>query len=567
MKYRTYLLLRRAGRQFHTTGLLVGTVFFAVSLAPSLLPRDDVVQGVISGLSLAAGYGTGVAGWWLWRLLQLPVPRRKVQQWIQLLATVICVGLAMLALREAREWQDSLRDLMGMEPVASVQATVVGAISLTLFLAVLLLTRLFRRTFRFLSGKLQRFIPARISAITGAVLALLLFWSIIEGVLFSSLLQVADRSYQRIDTMIDPETGQPDTPLRAGSEGSLLEWEQLGRQGRRFLSSGPRAEDIARFTDGVAYEPIRVYVGLNSAETPEERARLAVAELERVGAFSRSALVILTPTGTGWVDPASIDTLEYLRRGDVASVAAQYSYLPSPLALLQEGEYGVDMARALFQAIYRRWTRLPREQRPELYLQGMSLGALNSDRSFDFYDIIDDPFDGALWIGPPFRSETWRDVTQRRDRSSPAWLPRFRDGRVVRFANQTGGMADAGADWGNFRIGFLQYASDPVTFFSPETFYREPDWMQGRRGPDVSPDLRWFPVVTGLQLLADMAFGSAPEGFGHSYAPEHYHDAWLALAGAEGRHPRSLQRLREMHSAGGGYSVIMEPTILNAPAR
>lgn len=32
-------------------------------------------------------------------------------------------------------------------------------------------------------------------------------------------------------------------------------------------------------------------------------------------------LVIITPTGTGWVDPAAIDSLEYLQRGDVASVA------------------------------------------------------------------------------------------------------------------------------------------------------------------------------------------------------------------------------------------------------
>ena len=54
----------------------------------------------------------------------------------------------------------------------------------------------------------------------------------------------------------------------------MLDWEQPGRQGRRFLFSGPRAENIAGFTDGVAMDPVRVYVGINSAETPEERADL-----------------------------------------------------------------------------------------------------------------------------------------------------------------------------------------------------------------------------------------------------------------------------------------------------
>ncbi|MEX1198631.1 MAG: alpha/beta-hydrolase family protein [Pseudohongiellaceae bacterium] len=564
-RWTTRRLLRRAGGYFHTTGLLVGTVFFAMSLAPSLLPREDAVQGVISGLSLAAGYGTGVVGWWIWSYFQLPVATPRVQWRIGLVATILCVLLAVASLMRASVWQNSLRELMGMDPVSGVQATVVGLVALLVFLAALLVARLFQRTLLYLSRRLQRFVPPRISYLIGALAALVLFWSIIDGVLFSLALQAADRSYQRIDALIDPEIEPPRNPLRTGSETSMLDWEQLGRQGRRFLSSGPRAEDIAEFTDGVAREPIRIYVGLNSAETPEERAELALAELQRVNAFDRSVLVIMTPTGTGWIDPASIDTLEYLHRGDVATVAAQYSYLPSPLALMQEGEYGVDMARALFQAIYRHWSALPADQRPDMYLQGMSLGALNSDRSFDFYDIIDDPFDGALWIGPPFRSETWRDVTQRRDPGSPAWLPRFRGGEVVRFANQQGGMGEASADWGSFRIAFLQYASDPVTFFDPRTFYREPDWMAGERAPDVSDDLRWFPIVTGLQLAADMAFGTAPEGYGHQYAPEHYHDAWLALTGPGGWSDASLQRLREMHRAGGGYRIIMEPTILNAP--
>lgn len=103
---------------------------------------------------------------------------------------------------------------------------------------------------------------------------------------------------------------------------------------------------------------------------------------------------------------------------------------------MAKGAYGVETTRALFQAVYGHWTQLPRESRPALYIFGLSLGALHSDRSFDFYDIINDPFNGALWSGPPFRTGTWRTATDRRHPESPEWLPRFRDGSVIRFANQ-----------------------------------------------------------------------------------------------------------------------------------
>ena len=45
-----------------TVGVLLGTLFLSVSLSPSLLPRPFAVQGVLSGLSFAFGYGLGVAG-------------------------------------------------------------------------------------------------------------------------------------------------------------------------------------------------------------------------------------------------------------------------------------------------------------------------------------------------------------------------------------------------------------------------------------------------------------------------------------------------------------------------
>lgn len=48
-------LLRRQWDSFSFIGLVVATLFFAVSLTPSLLPRHYPVQGILSGFALAAG--------------------------------------------------------------------------------------------------------------------------------------------------------------------------------------------------------------------------------------------------------------------------------------------------------------------------------------------------------------------------------------------------------------------------------------------------------------------------------------------------------------------------------
>ncbi|MCH8505254.1 MAG: alpha/beta-hydrolase family protein [Ectothiorhodospiraceae bacterium] len=515
---------------FSASGLLLGTLFFAFSLTPSLLPRPFFVQGIISGLSFTAGYALGYAGRWLWSYLEFPLPGPRTERFVKLAASAVFLVIAVVFLWRASEWQNSVRRLMEMEEAGGVQPFGGAFIALLVFAFFVLVAWLFRRTFHFLSRRMERFVPRRVSFALGTAAALALFWSVIDGVIFTQTLRMADNTYRQLDVLMQDDVEPPDDPAHTGGAESLISWEDLGGRGRRFVTSGPSGEDIGAFHGEEAQDPIRVYVGLNAAETPQERARLALEELKRVGGFERSVLLLATPTGRGWVDPAAQNPVEYILRGDVATVAAQYSYLPSPLALIAEGEYGVETARALFEEIYGHWTTLPEDERPALYLHGLSLGALNSDRSFDLYDIIDDPFQGALWSGPPFRSDTWRQITSSRERGSPAWLPRFRDGTVVRFMNQEQGLNTLETDWGPFRIAYLQYASDPVTFFDPQAFYSEPAWMSGERGPDVSPDLRWFPVVTMLQLAADMmVMGTSPMGYGHVYAAEHYIDAWVAL--------------------------------------
>lgn len=527
-------------------GVLLGTVFLSVSLAPSLLPRPPAVQGLLAGVSFAIGYALGVAGLALWKFLHVPVAGPRLTRLLTLAAAVLCALIAVFFLWQASSWQDSLRAMMGMQESAGLRPAAVGPVAVLVFALLLTLARLFRRTFHLLSRQLARFVPPRISHLAGIVIAVLLFWSAVDGVLFNFLLRTADQSFAQLDALIEDDLPRPARPEQTGSAESLVSWQQLGRQGRRFISSGPDAADLSAFFGTSLPAPVRVYVGLNSADTPEQRARLALEELKRAGGFERSVLLLVTPTGTGWVDEASQDPVEYLFRGDVATVAVQYSYLNSPLALLTQAAYGAENARAVFVEIYGYWRSLPVDVRPRLFLNGLSLGSLNSDLSFDLFDIIDVPFTGALWSGPPFRNDSWRRITRDREPGSPAWLPRYRGGSVVRFMNQTSGLREGYPAWNDFRIVFLQYASDPITFFDPSIAWSEPAWMREPRGPDVSPDLRWFPVVTMLQLAADMVVGTAPRGFGHEYAPADYIEAWLALAEPEGWTPSELERLRKV---------------------
>lgn len=511
-------------------GIVLGGLFFAAALTPTLVPRSYLTQGALAGACFAIGYGAGNLWRWLWHYLELPEPSERIRSATNLSIAGACLLVVVIFLWRATEWQNSIRAAMNMEPVESAHPIKVCAIALVTFIALLFLARLFRLVTSFLAAHSRRFIPRRVANVLGVVIAALLFWSIANNVLIRTAFSVLDSSFRELDILFEPERPQPTGTGRTGSQASLVNWKELGRMGRRFIASGPTAAEIGAVTGRAAYDPVRVYVGLASRDTAQARAKLALEELKRQHGFDRKILIVITPTGTGWIDPAAMDTVEYLCDGDVASVAMQYSYLNSPLSLLFQPEYGAEAARALFAEIYGYWTTLPKDRRPKLYLHGLSLGAMNSEKSAELFETIGDPIAGALWSGPPFEARNWRSITANRNEGSPAWLPEFRDGRFVRFMNQNGPTVPADAPWGSMRVVYLQYASDAITFFAYRDAFQRPAWMNAPRGPDVSPELRWYPVVTMLQLALDMAVATAtPMGYGHVYAPEHYVDAWVAV--------------------------------------
>lgn len=527
-------------------GFVIGALFFAASLTPSLIPRSMEVQGILTGVAFSAGYGTGVILVGLWRYLELPYLSIKYLKFINLLVSAICLYLMYLALHHAADWQNSVRHVLSMEPVDSAYPVSVSILAILSFVMILFIARGLIGLGRIIANTLYRRFPRRVSIIAGVAITVALSITLANGVLVNYTFRLLDASFQQIDALLEPDRPQPLIAERAGNPASSLDWRKLGRAGREFVASGPARAEISNFNHRDALEPIRLYAGLQVAETPDERAKLLLDELIRINAFDRAALVIITPTGTGWVDPSAIDGLEFLFNGDVASVALQYSYLNSPLSLVFQPENGLASSQALFRAVYSYWKELPKDRRPKLYLHGLSLGAFNSQQSITFFDILGDPIDGAVWSGPPFPSEKWRSLTDNRDAGSTEWLPVFQDGRFVRFMNQNGIPEGNTGTWGNVRFVYLQYASDAITFFDKSLLYREADWMKSPRGPDVSPLLQWYPVVSMLQLLIDMPLAdTVPMGYGHVYAPEHYLNAWLEVTGIEGWNTEKIESLKK----------------------
>ncbi|HEY0332438.1 MAG TPA: alpha/beta-hydrolase family protein [Stenotrophomonas sp.] len=532
-------------------GIVAATLLFVASLTPSMVPRGATAQGVLSGVCLGLGYALGIGLRGAWRYLQLPrLPRPRAMEHLPTLLGLVGLVAVVSAVWLARPWQDSVRQVMGLPPVDGPYSLRLLLVAFATFAVLLLIGRGLVLLARATARRARRVMPVRVAnALAVAVVAVLVFF-VANGVILRGLLHVADASFRQADALLPPEGQAPVSDRVTGGPGSLIAWEDLGRAGRDFITNGPSQADIAQMAGGQAQAPIRVYVGLPAGPDARSRARLALRELQRVGGFDRSILVVITPTGTGWVDPAAIDSLEYLQRGDVASVAAQYSYLSSPLSLLVEPELGEESARALFAEVYGYWRTLPKAHRPRLYLHGLSLGAMNSERSLDLFDVIEDPIDGALWSGPPFASRHWRAITRARNAGSPEWLPAFRDGRFVRFMNQHGGPVPPQAPWGRARVVYLQYASDAITFFSPHDAWRAPDWMEAPRGPDVSPQLRWYPLVSMSQFALDMMLADdAPMGYGHVFAPSHYVPAWRGVLGDDDWSGAELQHLQQQLDA------------------
>ncbi|WP_249645436.1 alpha/beta hydrolase [Nocardia sputi] len=541
-------------------GLVIATVFFALSVTPSLLPRDWLFQGLISGINAAIGYGVGCLLEWLFRLwvrprLKISVPPTWVRYAVKSAVLFTAALSAALMLVQSARWQREITALMGMEGTTTPAYLRTGLLSLLVGAAVVAVYRTLREIILFLARLLNRWVrvPQELAPAAGFLVLVVLAVTIFNGVATQAFFAVANSAFSVRNDHTSVNAVQPRQPERSGSPTSLAKWETLGFEGRWFVSHGPTASRITSVTGRPAKEPIRAYVGLESVEGGVEPADLAVSELERTGAFDRKALVVVTTTGTGWVNSLAAGAIEYMYDGDTAIVATQYSYLPSVLSFLADRTKAAAAGRDLFDAVYEHWTARPPQARPKLLVYGESLGSQGSEAAFDGLADLRAKVDGALWVGPPNSNRLWQQFVARRDPGSREVQPLYADGLVVRFASDSADLARPSSEWRAPRIAYLQHASDPIVWWSTDLIFSQPDWLSEPRGSDVSSQMRWWPFVTFWQVAADLTNAQGvTDGHGHRYGTLVL-DGWAAIAAPPDWTAARSERIRAEVEAAEDY--------------
>ncbi|BBY41292.1 hypothetical protein MMAN_54260 [Mycobacterium mantenii] len=533
-------------RHYTFTGTAVGVVFIWLSLTPSLLPRGALFQGLVSGLSGAIGYGLGVFAVWLVRYMAGRQSSPPPPRWAWLvLVPVGLIGMVLMAIW-FHVWQDDVRNLMGVEHLKWYDYPLGAVLSVVVLFTVVEVGQFIRWLVRFLVGELDRVAPFRLSATIVVVVLVTLTITLLNGVVLKFAMRTMNHTFATANEEMNPDTAPPKTPLRSGGPESLVSWDSLGREGRIFVEGGPTVEQLTAFNGDPAAEPIRAYAGLDSSKGITAAAELAAQELQRTGGLRRAVVAVATTTGTGWINEAEASALEYMYNGNTAIVSMQYSFLPSWLSFLVDKENARHAGQALFEAVDRLIRQMPEAQRPKLVVFGESLGSFGGEAPFLSLNNVLARTDGALFSGPTFKNTIWTDLTSTRDARSPEWLPIYQDGKYVRFIARAKDLARPDAPWDHPRVVYLQHASDPIAWWTPDLLFSKPDWLNEPRGYDVLPQTRWIPVVTFLQVSADMAVAvDVPDGHGHHYVAA-VADGWAAVLPPPDWTPEKTAKLRPL---------------------
>ena len=521
------------------TGLVLAWVGYLVALTPTMVPRTTTVQVVMSTLLPLTGYAIGAV---LGALTRLVAGNRH---WLDTHDTARRVAIAAFAVAAvgalvltpfALQWQTELAAAAGWGLPSWPLVVTIAPITTVLLVG---LGRALRAGGRAIGRTWHRVVPSPgLSTLLGG-----LSMAALVVVALAGMVLLVYHSFVRADADASGQQ-QPESALRSGSPASLVEWETLGRKGREFVSGGPTAATIEGFSGVPAKEPIRVYVGKEQAGTPQERAALLVEETRRAGGFDRESLVVVVTSGLGSVHPVSARTLEYVANGDVATAASAYSAVPSWLTALTDPT-GVDReAAALTEAFTQAVAALPPDQRPDLYLNGESLGALGSQDVFvnQSPEQVVEQLDGVLWVGTPATSDLiaqWASFPE----GTPAWEPVVDDGTIARFAASAERVDLTDPAWGPRRILFMHSATDPVAYLEGSLWRTRPAWIGQSRFDTLPERMAWWPLFTWEQMLIDFTTnGIVPPGFGHNYSDSHA-TGWAAVLQPEGWDAATVARL------------------------
>lgn len=529
-------------------GLVFGFLAFYVTLMPMLLPRMWLVQAVCCGVAAAIAYAFGKL---ITKGVEVGCYLCGRQVWcVPRLFRMGVLGLGISVLFGVTVYHynvmEQMRVLMDMPSEPFLKTAFGVVLGLGLWLILVVVSRFFvivtESLVNLVAPKMHISVRA-VSWVVSSVLVLSVVFGVTRYTLWQPALQKISQAALKLDQTDPKALTAPVVAYRSGSEGAGQSWVSLGHYGQRFVSLGLSADEITALTGRPAKEPIRVFAGLDNDE-PDQKAilkvvSLAMSELDRTDAWSRGHLVLHGATGRGWVEEYSSLAVEYLTDGDVASVAVQYSYLPSQVSYIMDSEASSHANQLLYDAIKKKLASLPEGKRPKLYLAGESLGAYATQSNFSDMAALVRGVDGAVWVGTPRLSPLWQNLVASRMAGTSEGLPIIDGGRHVRFMDypETLGEAHPNAamygEWAYPRVVFVQYASDPIVWWSPRMAYARPDWMREPAGRDVPRVPMWLPVLSFWELSLDMpASSNTPAGHGHIYRYDTI-GAWQAVLGHE----------------------------------
>jgi uncharacterized membrane protein len=512
-------------------GVITGIRFATKSLEPSLMRRSAVDQGLIMGGSFLTGFLSGsIAG----RALQLlPLPKSGVGVRLLGVAAASAQSAQVLNTRdpntpppidESEAWTEAGSEIMSALALAGLGGKHLPAATVTTASAVVAATALEGRAaierrqdhpdanylitatgvgaglnlgVAILVGSVvagariaAHFAPrnrfARVAAGTGGAVAVAGALGLGGRLAASRVLgKIAAGNRATEVSYAEP----PDATSMSGNRYSLTPYATLGLQGRRLVSEYTHVEDIEELMGEPARAtPVRVYVGLGSADTEDERVELAIQEMRRAGGFERSLIVAASPAGTGYVNYITVEAAELMARGDLATVAVQYGEVPSMLSITKVG----DAARVYRKLVTRLRDEIDATGRPiRLAAYGESLGSITcqigvreASRGRDGLIV-----DHALWVGTPQGSKLFAELTA-------SGVPVFDHFDDVRTYLAAGNPAPS--------VLLLNHDNDPVTKFTPTLAYRMPEWLKtNARGRNMDPHQRWLPGVAFWQALID----------------------------------------------------------------
>lgn len=514
-------------------GAALAAVGYVASLTPTLLPRTTLSQAAASALVVVTCYaiGASIEGLIDWGLRKFrpeaTIHPRRFDRPLAV-ATLVFFVIAAAFTPSRMQWQAEQAQSVGVDSHPSWPLVII--FTFVLFIVFLYIGRGIRALARKLGGQIGRLFGWEgashelVRGLLGRVATVVIFAVVIVGLYGASTI-----AFNSVNNSTDGQT-QPTSPTRSGSPQSLISWQSIGQAGRDFVSQGPQPAAISQVTHKSAQEPVRIMAGVESADTLQARADLVLADLERAGGLKRSHVIVYTPSDNGTVDPNAASAAEFVTNGDVASVAMQYTVLPSFLSYALSQSTSLDAGMILFDTIHQAIQELPENERPKLYVYGESLGAFGSQAPFADQGIpaIVDKTDGALWAGPPSTSQLWDELNAQATGGTP-WQPVVAGGTVVRFAADQDSIVAPDTEWGPKRALYLQNPTDPVVWWPGSVLTQRPAWLDEPRGPGVPAEMTWLPLITFEQMLLDMPFAvSMPPGVGHNYF-EAVGPAWVEI--------------------------------------